>query len=390
MSDSRGLQRTFRLGDPGPSARVTVLRDGALRFEGRRGVRPAWKVLIEALPPRARGEVLVARDPAGVLTLAATALWPDVRVTTHQMDAWDARIAARSLDANEVPTDGLVLAGDLPPGPFSLVAIPFPARAEALAGRELIEAAHDALSVGGRLLASTDGSPRWLRKVVKEVFGKSDLQVTGDSGSVVTARRTREDPRRRDHDHVIKVGRGDRELALLTRPGVFSPGRLDGGARALLSAFAAKPGERVLDIGCGIGVLGLAAAVDSGPKGVVLVDSNARATETARRNADTNGLGAVEVVIRADLEDLPGAPFDRVVANPPYYAEGRIADAFARTAATTLTPDGTLHMVAKAIPMHGEILDRWFDDVEVDEVRGYGVFHARRPRRSPAERVSTR
>ena len=40
----------------------------------------------------------------------------------------------------------------------------------------------------------------------------------------------------------------DRELELLTRPGVFSPGRLDPGTKALLGAFTASPGELVLEL----------------------------------------------------------------------------------------------------------------------------------------------
>ena len=233
------------------------------------------------------------------------------------------------------------------------------------------------------MLASTDGPPKWLRKVVKEIFGKADLQVSGKGlagrGAVVTARRSREAPSRRDHDHVIQVPRGNRMLQLLTRPGVFSPGRLDGGARALLTSFTADEGERVLDLGCGIGVLGLAAAAD-GAASAVLVDSSARAVDTSIRNANSNDLAAVEVVLRSDLEDIPGGPFDRVLANPPYFSNGRIADAFARTGAARMADGGVLHMVAKAVPMHREILERHFRRVEVGSVGDYGVFTASGPR----------
>ena len=382
MSEPAEKFRVFRLGDPStPPRRVTDLRDGALRFEGPRSVRAAWRLLIDALPPRCKGDVLVARDPAGVLALAARALWADVGVSSHQFDAWEAGIAERALEVNDVGDVELALVPDLPTGPFALVAIPFPARAEALLGRELIEQAHDALEEGGRFLASTDGSPKWLRKVVKEVFGRADLQTSRKDGAVVVARRVRPDARRRDHDHVISVPRGERMLSLRTRPGVFSPGRLDGGAKALLSGFAAERGERVLDIGCGIGVLGLAAALDAGPDGVVLLDSSARAVATARENAIANDLESVDVCLRADLEDIPGGPFDRVVANPPYYSEGRIADAFARAAARELADHGVLHMVAKAVSMHREILGRSFARVDVKMIRDYGIFTARSPRR---------
>jgi 16S rRNA (guanine1207-N2)-methyltransferase len=86
------------------------------------------------------------------------------------------------------------------------------------------------------------------------------------------------------------------------------------------------------------------------------------------------------VVLRADLEDIPGGPFDRVLANPPYFSNGRIATAFVRTAASVLTPDGVFTLVAKAKDFHRTILEAWFDDVDVSDVQDYGVFEARKPR----------
>ena len=87
-------------------------------------------------------------------------------------------------------------------------------------------------------------------------------------------------------------------------------------------------------------------------------------------------------IMRADLEDLPGS-FDRAVANPPYFSHGRIASAFARAAASALHPDGVLHMVAKAISLHRNVLQSSFRDVETQESGEYAVFHARDARPGP-------
>ena len=375
MHDTRIIQ----LGDASYGGPVTRLRDGAIGVAGRRPVAAAYRQLVDALPPREAGPVLVARDPAGVLAIAARWLWPEAPVMVHHLDAWEARVASRNMARNGVDDVPVALTADIPPGPFRLVATPFPARAESLYGRELIERAHDALVDKGRLIASTDGSPSWLRRVVKEVFGRADLQSSSRSGAVVTARRTRSEQRTRDHDHVIRISRGDRELEILTRSGVFSPGRLDSGTKALLAAFVAAPGESVLDLGCGAGALGLAAAVDAGPAGVVMVDSNARAVAVATANAERNGLGSATVLLRADLEDLPGG-FHRALANPPYFSHGRIAASFARAAASALRPDGVLQMVAKATDLHRDVLNSFFDEISVETVGDYSVLHARRAR----------
>ena len=72
-------------------------------------------------------------------------------------------------------------------------------------------------------------------------------------------------------------------------------------------------GERVLDVGCGSGVLGLC-ALRLGAAEVVAVDIDPDAVEAARRNAGINGMGDRMEATLAPLSDIEGA-FDVVVAN---------------------------------------------------------------------------
>jgi ribosomal protein L11 methyltransferase len=72
-------------------------------------------------------------------------------------------------------------------------------------------------------------------------------------------------------------------------------------------------GERVLDVGCGSGVLSVA-AIRLGAASAVAIDIDEDAVVVARRNAELNGVGpAVEVSTRT-LGDLDGA-YDIVLAN---------------------------------------------------------------------------
>ena len=121
----------------------------------------------------------------------------------------------------------------------------------------------------------------------------------------------------------------------------------------------ARAGDRVLDLGCGNGVLLRALAEtypDLGPR--IGVELAPRAARQAQRNAQLCAHGGYGV-IRADIRQLPLRPrFDLVVSNPPFYApahgrqsadpatarathalHGDIAD-FARAAAAALAPHG--------------------------------------------------
>ena len=80
----------------------------------------------------------------------------------------------------------------------------------------------------------------------------------------------------------------------------------------MLDSAAPQPGERVLELACGAGGLGMAAAERAGPDGeVVLSDVAAEMTAIAARRADDRGLTNV-TTRELDLERIaePDASFD--------------------------------------------------------------------------------
>src|SRR5204863_8141822 len=115
-------------------------------------------------------------------------------------------------------------------------------------------------------------------------------------------------------------------LRFPSRPGVCSCGRFDNGARALLEVAEVRPGDRVLDLGCGCGTNGVLAGVRAGPAGhVTFVDSNLRAAAVAEHNAQLNGLAGYDVRACSRLDGVPPRGFDVVLTNPPYFAALSVA-----------------------------------------------------------------
>jgi ribosomal protein L11 methyltransferase len=106
------------------------------------------------------------------------------------------------------------------------------------------------------------------------------------------------------------------EKALLVRSGeAFHPGHpttrlcLD----LLREALAAAPVHRLLDLGCGAGVLCLAAAALGIPR-VLGVDISGKAAWATRENARQNDFEEAIRVVQGSSEALKG-PFDLVLAN---------------------------------------------------------------------------
>jgi FkbM family methyltransferase len=107
------------------------------------------------------------------------------------------------------------------------------------------------------------------------------------------------------------------------------------GVDAVLLAASApvKTGqrERVLDVGAGVGVVGLAVARRIADAEVVLIEREPRLAELARTNIERNGLSERVRVVEADVEQPLGRQpalaamaesFDHVLANPPFHTQG--------------------------------------------------------------------
>src|SRR3989344_7211421 len=79
-------------------------------------------------------------------------------------------------------------------------------------------------------------------------------------------------------------------LEFYTASGVFSKDKVDRGTLILANNMLVGKNDKVLDIGCGIGVLGIAAAKLGAD--VVMSDINKRAVMLAKKNAELNNVKA--------------------------------------------------------------------------------------------------
>jgi 16S rRNA G1207 methylase RsmC len=347
----------------------------------RRKPMATYLELIEDQRGRIRAPVgVILGSPREVAELVAAL--PGLEVICYQMDLYQAERLTEALRERE--TTGQVITAadlwDLSAG-FHTLLYPVPRGGERGLKLDMIEQAFHALRPGGQLIVlSPYEKDQLFPLALKKVFGRAHAPAAGD-GMVLWSQREGDRPRRR-HEVTFQVsGLAGRPLRFLSRPGTFSYGRFDNGARALVEIMQIDEGDRVLDIGCGVGTNGIHAALRSGPDGsTTFVDSNVRAVALAEHNARENGVVNFRAVASSKV-DVPDGDFDVALANPPYYAQHDIARLFIDRARHLLKPDGRLYLVTKQPNQVGPMVAEVFQSpAEVVERRGYVVLCASRLR----------
>jgi 16S rRNA (guanine1207-N2)-methyltransferase len=172
-------------------------------------------------------------------------------------------------------------------------------------------------------------------------------------------------------------------LTFETDAGVFAAERLDPGSALLISAIDPAPDAQILDLGCGWGPLGLAAA-RAAPQGrVVMTDVNRRALGLARQNARRNRIENVEARSGSLFAPVAGERFHLIVTNPPYHAGRETIVRLLSEAPGHLAEGGRLLLVGKG-SQGIQFYQRWIAEHwpggTVSVVRrgsGYRVLEAR-------------
>lgn len=173
-------------------------------------------------------------------------------------------------------------------------------------------------------------------------------------------------------------------LVLETNEEVFSPTAVDRGTKAMLSFVKFSPEDKVLDLGCGCGVVGICAAKQIGPERVWMCDISENAVRLSRENAKANNVETVTVRQSDGLKEISEGEFTIILSNPPYHTDFAVAKCFIEDGFKKLAVGGRMVMVTKRLDWYRNKLASVFGGVTVKEQDGYYVFLAeKRDNRKP-------
>lgn len=165
---------------------------------------------------------------------------------------------------------------------------------------------------------------------------------------------------------------------------LFSTFQIDDGTDLLLRTMAVDaPPRRVLDIGCGVGVLGIVLGRVYPEAQVTMLDRDLLAVRYAQHNASLNEVANAVATGSVGLESVAGDRFDLIVSNiPAKIGDEAIEREFLLDPLEHLSPGGDYWFVVvsglnRLIPGLGR--KHILKLKEVKKRSGHAVYHVKKP-----------
>ncbi len=145
---------------------------------------------------------------------------------------------------------------------------------------------------------------------------------------------------------IIKFNFDNKVFSIYSDNGVFSKDRFDYGTRVLLNSVDVdKLFGNVLDLGCGLGVVGIILGTFNKGINIDMVDINERAIDLAKNNLVLNNVKANVFV--SDIYSNIDNKYDFIITNPPIRAGKNVIRGFLLGSYDYLKDDGILYFVMR-------------------------------------------
>lgn len=173
-------------------------------------------------------------------------------------------------------------------------------------------------------------------------------------------------------------------IDIVNHANVFAREQLDVGARFFLQHIPPiQPGQRVIDLGCGNGVIGLAVLATEPLAQVLFCDESFMAVQSARDNVSRHFPAAIQTEFLADdsLSQQTDLSADYILCNPPFHQQQAVTDHIAwqmfADARRVLKVGGRLRIVCNRHLGYGEKLTRLFGGcIHIASNAKFSVFEA--------------
>ena len=355
--------------------RLEKFLDFEYEVYSRSGLNETEKRLIKKLPGvKEPKRILILENRTGVIGMIASDLFPEAEILIQNIDIFHSDKIEHNLSHNEVSRPKVICQADIK-GKFDAV---FYQQTQANLVKEfvldLVQQCHAALKKNGKLWLAMEKKEKLITEKMQELFGGATIDNLNEKGLVLIGKKKNNAVEYLDYraDFVFSNDDGH-SIAYRSYPGVFAHHRFDDGAKALLEKVEIEDGYSLIDMGCGIGSIGIALAKMKKLKKVYFVDSNSRAIKATEYNCQNNNIASYQTILSASGFNAPHK-CQVFVGNPPYFSDFRIAGIFVEAAHANLLKGSKAWFVAKNPQKLKEIIKDKFGNCEVIKHHGYNIL----------------
>ncbi len=177
-----------------------------------------------------------------------------------------------------------------------------------------------------------------------------------------------------------QVNYHNHQLTIKSLPGVFSHGQFDIGSQLLLDTLPALSGK-VLDFGCGAGVIGSVMAILNPSIELEMCDISALAVESSKETLAANGLKGN--VFASDVYSDTSNDYKFIISNPPFHAgldtSYSATETLLAQAPNYQNAHGELLIVANSFLKYQPIIEKAFGNCEtLNKTNKFAIYHAQK------------
>ncbi|MCC4831649.1 methyltransferase [Shewanella sp. 10N.7] len=279
----------------------------------------------------------------------------------HQTIAKQTKANLHCYFGHDVPVDAQLQT-------FDTVVIYFP-KAKALAPY-LFQLAAKHLNVGGTLIVigENKGGVKSLAKLLPYYYSTALKRDNARHCLLFVAELIQAAPKLNINDWVsqYQLATPQGNITICNLVGVFSEKKLDQGTELLLLHLPELTG-RVLDFGCGAGVISAAMLKANPSLNIDCIDINAMALKACELTLEANDMKA-NVYASDGFKQISGK-FDGIISNPPFHdglaATTQIAKDFVKSSANSLSNKGVWQIVANRNLPYADTIAEEFGQVNV-------------------------